>query len=168
LRGVPRHAAHRTSIAARSLLSYGLPALSGPDRPLAACFGNRTGDRIVSDLKDPRVLFAAERTLLAWNRTSLALIAFGFVLERAAILIELLSPDSAAAGTSGASFWLGLAFIALGVFAAAWSSKQYLTLLETLSPAEFPPGYGTRWGVAVNVIVALLGAGLMVALFIAA
>jgi hypothetical protein len=30
---------------------------------------------IVSDLDDPRVLFAAERTLLAWNRSNLSPIA---------------------------------------------------------------------------------------------
>ena len=36
----------------------------------------------MSDLNDPRVFFAAERTLMAWNRTGLTLMAFGFVLER--------------------------------------------------------------------------------------
>ena len=29
---------------------------------------------------DPRVLFAAERTLLAWVRTGLALMGFGFLV----------------------------------------------------------------------------------------
>ena len=40
----------------------------------------------MSDLNDPRVFFAAERTLLAWTRTSLTLMAFGFVIELKAYL----------------------------------------------------------------------------------
>jgi len=111
----------------------------------------------VSDLKDPRVLFAAERTLLAWNRTSLSLIAFGFVVERAGLLIRALNPEGAEAAQINLTFWLGLAFIALGSFTSGYSARQYVFVLRSLSPAEFPPGYAARWGLAVNVAVAVLG-----------
>ena len=114
----------------------------------------------MSYLQDPRVLFAAERTLLAWNRTSLSLIAFGFVVERAGLLLQVLSPGRVAASHLALKFWLGVLFIALGALCCAHSAWQYQGVLRSLSAEEFPPGYAARWGLWVNGLVALFGLAL--------
>ncbi len=119
----------------------------------------------MSTLNDPRVLFAAERTLLAWNRTSLAFIAFGFVIERAGLILKAVSPQHVSGGNETMTFWLGLAFIALGAFAAAYSARQYVSVLKTLAPGEIPAGYAPRWGLVVNAIVAVLGGVLVIVLY---
>jgi putative membrane protein len=111
----------------------------------------------MSDLNDPRVFFAAERTLLAWNRTSLSLMAFGFVIERFGLFVSILIPQHNVPLQRGISFWTGLAFVLLGVFVAVFSTVQYRKLLRTLKPIEIPEGYRSDPGVFTNLVVAALG-----------
>lgn len=115
-------------------------------------------------MKDPRVLFATERTLLAWNRTSLALIAFGFLVERAGLLVSVLAPERSHSLSMIVAFWVGLAFIFTGAVSAVYSCKQYASVLKMLDPVEFPTGYGAKWGMFVNSMVAFLGIVLVIAL----
>ena len=118
----------------------------------------------MSDLNDPRVFFAAERTLLAWNRTGLTIMAFGFVVERFGLFLHLLAGDSAGL-TRGPSFWIGIAFILLGSGSAAAAVIEFRSVLRTLKPAEIPHGYRVNAGVVTNLLVGLFGAALCAYLF---
>ena len=119
----------------------------------------------MSNLNDPRVVLPVERTLLAWNRTSLSLIAFGFVMERGGILMQTIAPEVVHPSLLTMTFWLGLAFMLLGTVASAYSARQYVIVLRTLAPAEFPPGYSARWGVLLNSSVGAFGLILLAALW---
>lgn len=118
----------------------------------------------MSDLNDPRVFFAAERTLMAWNRTGLTLMAFGFVLERFGLFLHVLRQTPSAAGRD-TSFWIGIAFIALALLVIAFSIVQFRRVLKTLKPAEIPQRYCTWGGVAMNLAVVVLGIALLGYLF---
>ncbi len=111
----------------------------------------------MSQLSDPRVFFAAERTLLAWNRTSLSLMAFGFVIERFGLFVSILLPQHNMPMQRGMSFWTGLTFVLLGVLVAIYSTVQYRHILRSLRHIEIPEGYRTDLGVFTNLIVAALG-----------
>lgn len=119
----------------------------------------------MSDLHDPRVYFAAERTLLAWTRTSLTLMAFGFVVERFGLLQATLLPKLGETLQRGLSFWIGLSFILLGSLTAAISVWQYRSILRTLGDEEIPSGSLTQLGAWTNQLVALLGLALSCYLF---
>ncbi len=119
----------------------------------------------MSDLDDPRVFFAAERTLLAWNRTSLSLMAFGFVIERFGLFVHILLPDRPQHLQRGLSFWVGIVFVSLGACVAAFAIHQYRTVLKSLKPSEIPEGYPKNLGVFANAVVAVLGAALTIYFF---
>lgn len=97
----------------------------------------------MSNLQDPRVLLALERTVLAWNRSSLALIAFGFVIEKSAFIAQLVDPVKYA-DKIAFSKWVGIGVIVLGMIVCLISMQQYRIALRSITDAEMMEGYKTN------------------------
>jgi putative membrane protein len=107
---------------------------------------------------DPRVLFAAERTLLAWQRSAIALMGFGFVVERFGLFLQMMThqPEAVAQSQRGFSLGLGVLLLFLGAAVALISARQFRQVAKNLDPAVVPPGYWTHVGVGLNIIIAAI------------
>jgi putative membrane protein len=114
----------------------------------------------MSYLNDPRVLFAAERTLLAWQRTAIALMGFGFVVERFGLFLRMITNQPLSSPQRTFSLWLGIGLLLMGAAAAVVSALQYRTVVRGLSEQEIPRGYWLNGGVWFNLLLALVALGL--------
>ena len=72
---------------------------------------------------DLRILQANERTLLAWVRSGLTLMAFGIVVARIAVWLRLEYPER---GESTVSAWLGIAAVALGIACQVMGALRFV------------------------------------------
>lgn len=112
--------------------------------------------------KDPRIPLASERTLLAWVRTSLALMGFGFVVARFGLLLREISGESAGNSlppSGGMSIWFGTGLVALGAATAFLAAVQHVRFLDTLERGEtYRP---SRWSLGVLVAGAVAVIGLL-------
>lgn len=109
---------------------------------------------------DPRVYFAAERTLLAWVRTGISVVALGFVVARFGLFLRVVQPASRH-GNSGLSTALGTILVVLGALFTGMAAVQFIAFLRTLAPAEQPPSprmawYGPLVALAVSAIAVVL------------
>jgi len=76
-----------------------------------------------TELANERNRAAEERTLMAWIRTSLSLIGFGFGIERIVAAIHQALGD--AINPVRLSRILGLSFVALGTFAMLFATLDH-------------------------------------------
>ena len=105
---------------------------------------------------DPRVLFAAERTLLAWQRSAIALMGFGFVVERFGLFLQLAAHQSETGAQRNFSLSAGVFLLVLGAAVALISARQFHQVHKNLDPSFVPPGYWTNVGVFLNVLLAVI------------
>jgi putative membrane protein len=118
-------------------------------------------DKTVSgDAADPRDLFAAERTLLAWVRTGLAMMGFGFVVARFGAFLNMMAAVQHEAPPKQSSFSLacGVTLIALGVVANLFAAVRHYQNVQRLQRGEPIQFSAVSLGILVAVVLALLGA----------
>ena len=91
---------------------------------------------------DSRLLQANERTLLAWVRTSVALMTFGFVIARLGLWLRALSAGGGAHAVAGhevGTAWVGGVFVAMGVIANALAVVRYIASRRAIRRGEELP-----------------------------
>ena len=121
-----------------------------------------------TELAKERNRAAEERTLMAWIRTSLSLIGFGFGIDRIVAAIQVSLGD--AVNPVRLTRILGLSFVALGTFAMLYAAFDHRTQLQRIQRNDLI--YVSRHSptLVVAYVLALLGGvaflGILVSPFI--
>ena len=109
---------------------------------------------------------AVERTLLAWIRTGLALMGFGFVVARFGLFLERLQVMQSATPEQsyGLSLWFGTALILAGIIVNAFAGWHHIRLVRRLDSGETTHSRASIQAVAIAFFLAL--AGLVMAIYL--
>jgi len=100
---------------------------------------------------------ANERTFLAWIRTSISIIVFGFVVAKFGITLrEFLQTPNRARSESGLSLVIGVGFMSMGIFMALVSTVRYRSTMKQLMAGRFEPADTVV--TALGVVAAIFGA----------
>lgn len=122
---------------------------------------------LTNELAKERNRAAAERTLMAWIRTSLSLISFGFGLDQIVAAIEE-SRGTRNPYTIGISRVVGLLFIALGVVALLLASIEHRRELRLIQRDDYVYASRRSLGLMVSIALVLIGLFAFVAILIKA
>ena len=120
--------------------------------------------------RDLNTELAAERTMLAWIRTGLALMGFGFVVAKFGLFLrrlEQLQLPQIQLPQQGTvySVWIGVSLVLVGVAVNVLSALRYHRLLISLRTGEARQAPEPRLALYVALAMAAVGVG--IALYLA-
>lgn len=100
---------------------------------------------------------ANERTFLAWMRTGLATITFGFVVERFGLLLRELGLKSALIPLTGEHYSsvIGIALTILGVVLMVVALVNFLQIRRAIDKEDFHPQ--SAFAIILTILASLIG-----------
>lgn len=110
--------------------------------------------------RDARNYLAAEQTFLAWIRTGLSFMGFGFVVARFGLFLQQLAivePVLRGSTRHGISIWFGTGLIVMGVAMNLFGAWDHVRLVRELNRGETDFTRPSRAAIITSVILGLVG-----------
>ncbi|MGO9999071.1 MAG: YidH family protein [Acetobacteraceae bacterium] len=115
-------------------------------------------------IKNFRDHAANERTFLAWIRTAIAIMAFGFLVERFDLFVETVAPSllGRVASPLGHRFGniAGLALIVAGTAMVALAMLRFIRNAKAIDSDAETKGTGSKLDIVLALLLILLGASM--------
>ncbi len=117
-----------------------------------------------SAVGDARVYLAAERTFLAWIRTGLSLMGFGFVVARFGLFLRELEFSQHPLTLRSARFtlWVGTALIMIGVVVNVLSAVQHVQFVRAVRSGSQMVDRPATMAVVISLTLAVIGLGMTI------
>jgi putative membrane protein len=116
------------------------------------------GDRVINNFSDHA---ANERTFLAWVRSAIAVMAFGFLVERFDLFLVIMGRSTGTATPAVPSSPLGhiagLVLIIAGIVMVVISAVRFVFIGRMIDSPRPHSHFGTRADIALAVMLGLLG-----------
>ncbi len=113
---------------------------------------------------DPRIYMAAERTFLAWIRTGIALMGFGFVVARFGLFLRelTLAGTDRELSSTGFSMPIGIGLIGFGIVVNVVSVIRHRRYIAAIDRNDFRSAFGSTFAIWVALLLACCGLAMTV------
>jgi len=122
---------------------------------------------LANELAKERNRAAYDRTLMAWIRTAISLIGFGFAIAKSYEYIQMdeMEKTGRFIDQIHAPLWFGMSFIVLGMLCILGGVIQYGEVVKRIQSAQFTYGEPRPLAKIVALILLIIGVFALITLF---
>jgi len=122
---------------------------------------------LTNELAKERNRAAYDRTLMAWVRTAISLIGFGFAIAKSYeyIQAETLEETGRFIDQIHAPLWFGMSFILLGMLCILGGVIQYVKVVKQIQTGEFTYGEPRPLAKIIALILLIIGVFALITIF---